>query len=1523
MIYLSFQYLDPILGQRRKPSEYVAITQSVQVNPNGYALLSEIPDMLTRVQILNMFEVNEVPDTGLSVTQYKVDYSMGLVQFHPSMIGETVTVSYSGTGGTYFPASRVWTKSLNGINVDETLDQLLSAADNFNYQGVYDNTKVYYKRNIVSYIGVLYLCIQDTTAGILPTNSTYWVKVAYQSFKNTYSSTTTYNAGDIVNDSTLQKLYICLADGTTNIPLTNTSKWQLIIDVSSIVNTLNTTNTNVTNAENARVSAENTRVSQENTRVSQESSRVTAESGRVSAESTRVSQENTRQSQETTRQNQEATRQSNETARQTAISNVIHRGPYNSSTSYAVNNSVSYNGSTYRCIQASTGNLPTNPTYWTLEAAAGSVASVTSANSDISVANSTTTPILTLNSGTGANQIVKRNGTGSIDDVVTVDNKIGLLSNLPTTDKTSVVNSITEIAGNPTPTTTSMVYGLQVLNCPKCSLLSNFNVKGRTLVNIPGKDGNCESLTPFTTLGSVTLSTTQKKSGSNSIKMSPSGNVAYAQKDYTYKLDTAKNYVLGVWVFIESWTSGNVDISLRDFDAPNTLRYTASANTTIIGSWQFIYVKIPTSNALVGNGFRLVVGNYSNNTFVAYFDSIRLYEVSASDYNAIGTTYTATSKPSIDDVWPYVDSVQHLNGVYVNKYGKNLLPPFTEWALHANAVVTEPYKLTLNATAAFQSSSIDVPVIGGQTYTLSAGSLGATNGYIDINWKDSSGANISNSARLNYPSTSVAVTAPSNAVTAHVNIGNVSGTGTFTFTNPQLELGSTATSFVPRNDDAIYLQSAAASSVDGTVYDTIYQRDGKWWRQNRFVRGEALTITSNTATLVNNAASTNAVIVDDSNGDIYRLVTTLSGSGKEFTLSGTGNKTVTFNASNNPVTPKITYQLATATVEDITNLVEGAISLHQDGNQIEVGSGVVVREKASPQASSTFYVINQTNALSNLKNRTNRILRVYRNGVEDRKWGLYTNFGGSASANGGGSAVINASDYDPTAVYEVTYIALDTYGMTTNPVTITGDYDSNIKTVQDRLVQKSSDLETKLSVQDAINTSTSNKIGLLSGLTTNSKTDLVSAVNEVKSNTTSNTTNIGTLSSLITTAKSDLVSAVNEVKGNVNTNTTNITSNTNAIGTLSNLTTTAKTDLVSALNESIQYPVNAMSRQALINGNFDIKQRGSSFTNPAVNSYTLDRWRTTYNVLSGTFPANIVHSQQTLNGGEINNSYYFYRINVDGAGSGQYRYQLQQIIENGTRFLCGNNKKITVSFYARSSISGKKIGVFFFQSYGTGGSPTATETINGSNYTLTSSWQKFTLTLTTNTLVGKTFGTNNDDVLYLTFGLAWDAATQATYGASAAETFGGAGNIDIAQVQVNAGDQALPFQPRSFAEELALCMRYYEKSYSYDVAPATASNSAGIESKVVPSNTINATQPYGKVVYKIQKRSTPTVTVYPFATPTNTGRVSTNQGVDLGANSGAVLYSGQTGFTVYNASGGSLTTADSAVIFHWTADAEL
>ena len=40
------------------------------------------------------------------------------------------------------------------------------------------------------------------------------------------------------------------------------------------------------------------------------------------------------------------------------------KGTYNGSTAYAIDDVTEYNGSSYICILASTGNLPTNTTYF-------------------------------------------------------------------------------------------------------------------------------------------------------------------------------------------------------------------------------------------------------------------------------------------------------------------------------------------------------------------------------------------------------------------------------------------------------------------------------------------------------------------------------------------------------------------------------------------------------------------------------------------------------------------------------------------------------------------------------------------------------------------------------------------------------------------------------------------------------------------------------------------------------------------------------------------------------------------------------------------------------------------------------------------------------------------------------------------------------------------------------------------------------------------------------------------------------
>jgi len=261
---------------------------------------------------------------------------------------------------------------------------------------------------------------------------------------------------------------------------------------------------------------------------------------------------------------------------------------------------------------------------------------------------------------------------------------------------------------------------------------------------------------------------------------------------------------------------------------------------------------------------------------------------------------------------------------------------------------------------------------------------------------------------------------------------------------------------------------------------------------------------------------------------------------------------------------------------------------------------------------------------------------------------------------------------------------------------------------------------------------------------------------------------------------------------------------------------TISTGSILDANADPSFSYHSMSRQAIINPAFQNWQRlqfsSNTTTNPSTSTYTADQWKVEI-ANTGVLPATIIHSQQTHTPGDIAGAYYFYRINVNSAGSGfgnNDYYRLTQPIESATRNLCGLSRKITLSFYAKSSIASYKLGYAFGQNYGTGGSPTAEESIMGGSVTLTTSWVKYTVSVTTNTLIGKTFGTNNDDSFKVYLFQMWGTTIGINYGLGVASSFVGSGNIDISQIQLCSGGVSLPYQPTNPADDLNRCKRYYQ-----------------------------------------------------------------------------------------------------------------
>lgn len=103
--------------------------QEIMIKENQ-VLLSEIPDFFQKVTVTGEFITwVEIFDTTAELTenQYRVNYSWGLVDFHSSRNGLTLSFDFYGTGVFYWPIARLWTQENNGT-VIQTLQQLIDTS---------------------------------------------------------------------------------------------------------------------------------------------------------------------------------------------------------------------------------------------------------------------------------------------------------------------------------------------------------------------------------------------------------------------------------------------------------------------------------------------------------------------------------------------------------------------------------------------------------------------------------------------------------------------------------------------------------------------------------------------------------------------------------------------------------------------------------------------------------------------------------------------------------------------------------------------------------------------------------------------------------------------------------------------------------------------------------------------------------------------------------------------------------------------------------------------------------------------------------------------------------------------------------------------------------------------------------------------------------------------------------------------------------------------------------------------------
>lgn len=305
--------------------------------------------------------------------------------------------------------------------------------------------------------------------------------------------------------------------------------------------------------------------------------------------------------------------------------------------------------------------------------------------------------------------------------------------------------------------------------------------------------------------------------------------------------------------------------------------------------------------------------------------------------------------------------------------------------------------------------------------------------------------------------------------------------------------------------------------------------------------------------------------------------------------------------------------------------------------------------------------------------------------------------------------------------------------------------------------------------------------------------------------------------------------------------------------------------------------------QDIINGNFEVWQRGTSFT--ADGAYTADRWKMSATTGTVTTSRQVPSAGDAIAGQEIVN---YLRQAISGQSAGATAVAaIEQRIESVRAFA---GQQITFSFYARRSSGSGNVAVEFIQNFGSGGSPSAAVTSLGvTSIALTSSWARYSVTVTLPSSAGKTFGTTDDGYLSVKIWTSAGTNFNGNTGSLGVQTI----TVDLWGAKIDRGAFATSFIQRPRALELAMCQRYYCRSAAgqdeYQIYGAPGATYAGSQS----------------YYYPVEMRISPTL---------NLNFTTTNFGT------GTITRQHSRGY-ILTATASSGTNVN--LVWTWTADAEL
>lgn len=231
-------------------------------------------------------------------------------------------------------------------------------------------------------------------------------------------------------------------------------------------------------------------------------------------------------------------------------------------------------------------------------------------------------------------------------------------------------------------------------------------------------------------------------------------------------------------------------------------------------------------------------------------------------------------------------------------------------------------------------------------------------------------------------------------------------------------------------------------------------------------------------------------------------------------------------------------------------------------------------------------------------------------------------------------------------------------------------------------------------------------------------------------------------------------------------------------------------------------------RNKIINGNFDVWQRGTSFS--AGNIYTADRW-----AAGGATGQTVNRVADHPTAGSSG-----YCLEIANTSGSQWLYQRIESIN--IRDLVG--KTVTASCWVKTVVAGGGAQLMVVRANGVDDWSGSTD-IGASVYTSSTSWTRLTYSFTVTAAMA-----NGLMLRVITSGGA-----------------GGAATVRVAMVQLEVGPAATSFEHRPYGLELVLCQRYYCRF-----------NTSNIDSTFSIGFVGSTTQMVGLVKFPVNMRITPT-----------------------------------------------------------------